>query len=70
MPGRHSALLRGAWVSRAPLGILVPGHGHRWNAAVVSIAMVESMCYSFFFARCPGFPLRGCRWLFLGPGSS
>ena len=30
-------------MSRTPLGILVPGHGHRWNAAVDSIAMVWSI---------------------------
>ena len=29
-----------------------------------------TMCHSFFFARCPGFPLRSCSWLFLRPGSS
>ena len=29
---------------RAPLGILVPGHDQRWNAAAVSIAMVWSIC--------------------------
>ena len=27
------------------------------------------MCCSGGFARCQGFPLRGCRWLLLGPGS-
>lgn len=27
------------------------------------------ICYSCVFALCPGFPLRGCRWRFLGLGS-
>ena len=36
-------LLSGARVSRAVLGILVSGYGHRLNAAIVTIAMVWMM---------------------------
>ena len=48
--------------SRAPLGIFVPGHGHRWNAAVVSISMVwrvPGMCSAFLFCPVSGFPPAG-----------
>ena len=38
-----------------------------WNAAVVSIAMVWRVrVVQGGLARWPGFPLRDCRWLFLG----
>ena len=57
-------------MSRVPLDILVPDHGHGWNAAVVSIAMVWSICViQGGFTRCPGSPWDRRR-LFLGPGSS
>ena len=48
-------LLRGAWVSRAPLGILIFGRGHRWNVAVVPIAMV----WSIFVIQEGFFPVSG-----------
>ena len=37
------------------------------NAAIVSIAMVWNMSYAGVLTRWPGFLLRDCRWLFLGP---
>ena len=47
-------------MSRSSLGMLVPGHGHRWNAFVVSTAMVWSICV-VWGGGCPvsGFPPAG-----------
>ena len=58
-PGRHPAIRWGSWVSRAPLGYLVPCRGHRQNAAVVSIVMVWSICVVCLFYPVSEFPPAG-----------
>ena len=63
-------------MSRSSLGMLVPGHGHRWNAFVVSTAMVWSICV-VWGGGCPvsGFPPAGLSlavlssWLVLNDSS-
>ena len=55
--------------------ILVPGYGHRWNAPVVSIAMVWSMCFPGGGCPVSGFPPAGLSlavlssWLVLNDSS-
>ena len=58
LSGRHTRILRGAWVSRAPLDIIVSGHGHRLECGrCFDCNGLEYMCYAGFFCPVSGFPI-------------
>ena len=57
LSGRHPRLLRGAWVSRAPLDIIVSGHGHRLECGrCFHCNGLEYMCYAGGFCSVSRFP--------------
>ena len=56
-------------MSRALLGILVSGHGHRFECGhCFNGNGLEYMSYTRGLTRWPGFLLRDCCWPFLSPG--
>ena len=55
-------------MSSALVGILVSEHGHRLDAAFITIEMVRIMKDTKgVLTWWPGILLRNCRWLLLGP---